>query len=92
MFGKPKQLKKLSNELMATKMSVSIYDRMPESNRRHFMATAPGSLAKAVSDAVNAGHREAAEEMVREAAGEVPAGATPDRWAQIMAPAMAAVD
>lgn len=84
-------MKKLETNMIATRLSFQLYERLPDANRAHFMLTAPDDLAESVRKAVRAGHADAAKAIVAEAEGSVPEGATAGQWQHVIGPSVAAL-
>jgi hypothetical protein len=91
LFGNPKQLKHLDQQLTVTRMSLSMFARLPASNQEHFLRTAPQNVSQAVADAVRAGHGMAAKAMLDKALNQTPPGATEEQWRTVLAGGVAAL-
>ena len=69
-FGGPhKTVKELDNQLMAARMSLEVYDRLPESNRAIAREKIDTMVAAAASAAFRAGHGDDAVKVLRSTAG-----------------------
>jgi hypothetical protein len=88
LFGKPKQLKNLERQLTAARMSFAMFERLPAANQRQLLDSAPRIIANAVTDAIRAGHAAGAQEMLDDAARQVPKGATQEQWQTILMPGL----
>jgi hypothetical protein len=83
-FGKPRQIKKLEVNLLATQTLFGLYGKLPPDKQRLAMQNNPRDLAEGVRRAVAAGHAVQAREMVEATSTRVPAGVTAEQWANIM--------
>lgn len=83
--GKPKQLKKLDSKLTGAKMSFALFARLPEQNQRHFLDSGPREVSQAVAAAVRAGQAGEAKQLLDQAAGQTPTGATDEQWQAFLA-------
>ena len=88
LFGKPKQLKNLDQQLTAARISFGLFEKLPPDRKQHLLDTAPSMIAKATADAVGAGHAASAKEMLDQASRQTPSGATETQWQTALASAL----
>ncbi|HMS71740.1 MAG TPA: hypothetical protein PKB03_01780 [Baekduia sp.] len=89
LFGKPRELKRLDERLVAGRIALSMIDRLPEDQQQRALATVPGDIVDAAGRAASAGHADGARAMLTKARETPPQSSAADRWPAIIDGALA---
>lgn len=91
LFGKPRQVKKLDQEIAAARIALSMFDRLAPDHQQHLLATAPREIREAAATAAAAGESGLARKVLTDARARAPDSTVADRWPGIIDEALAAL-